>query len=102
MLGSQGARKGYELKNEPLFYGKELKAHELQLILYDFKVCILPEPDLTGGERRLLGLWRRQRGDETCTAGPRGRGFDLWGPVGRRGRGEGAGGTDCGEEETVD
>lgn len=102
MLGSQGARKRCGLENEPLFYGKELKALELELILYDFKVCILSEPDLTGCERWLLGLWGRQRGDKTSTAGPGGRGFDLWGPVGRRGRGEGAGGTDCGEEETVD
>jgi hypothetical protein len=100
MLGSQGARKGCGLENEPLFYGKELKALELHLILYDFKVCILSEPDLAR-----CGIWRRLgRGRyKTSTAGSGGRGFDFGGPVVRRGRwGEGAGGADGGEEETGD
>ena len=64
--------KGCGLSNEPLFYGKELKALELQLILYDFKVCILSKPDLTGCEIWLPGIWRgleRGRGrDKTGTA----------------------------------
>ena len=50
--------KGCGLTSEPLFYGKELKALELQLILYDFKVCILSKPDLTGCEIWLPGIWR--------------------------------------------
>jgi hypothetical protein len=87
---------------DPLFYGKELKAVELQLVLYDFKVCILSEPDLAGCERCLPGIWRRVgRGrDETSTAGSGGRRLDLRGPVRRRG--EGAGRADGGEEETGD
>ena len=43
-------------ENEPFFYSKELKAVELQLVLYDFKDCILSEPDLTSCERRLPGI----------------------------------------------
>jgi hypothetical protein len=77
MLGSQGAKKGRELENEPLFYGKELKALELQLILYDFKVCILSEPDLTGCEICLPGIWRRLGRDKASTTGSGGGGFDL-------------------------
>ena len=97
MLGSQGAKKECG-PDEPLFYGKELKALELELILYDFKVCILSEPDLTGCERWvLLRIWWRLGRDKTSTAGSGGRGLDLWGPVGRRGRrGEGAGCADGG------
>jgi len=34
-------------ENEPLFDGKELKAIKFQLIVYDFEVCILSEPELT-------------------------------------------------------
>jgi hypothetical protein len=93
------------LENEPLFYCKELKALELQLILYDFKVCVLSEPDLTGCEICLPGIWRRLgRGrDKTSTARSRGRRLDLRGPVGgRRRRGECAGCADGGEEETGD
>lgn len=102
LFGSGGARKGWEVENEPLFYGKELKAVELQLILYDFKVCILSEPDLARCERCLPGIWRRLRGgrDEASTAGSGGRRLDLRGPVRRRG--EGAGSADGGEEETGD
>jgi hypothetical protein len=104
MLGSQGARRRCGLENEPLFYGKELEALELQLILYDIKVCILSEPDLASCEIWLPGIWRRLgRGrDETSTAGSGGRGLDLRGPGGRLRGWEGAGSADGGEEETGD
>jgi hypothetical protein len=93
-------------ENEPLFYGKELKAVELQLILYDFKVCvdILSKPYLASCEIWLPGIWRRLgrgRMDKTSTTGSGGRGFNLWGPRRRRVLLR-AGGTDGGEEETGD
>ncbi len=53
-----GAREGCGEENGPLLYGKELKAVELQLVLYDFKGCILSEPDLACCEMWLLWVWR--------------------------------------------
>jgi hypothetical protein len=47
MLGPLGVRKGCGQENEPLFDCKELKPLELQLILDNFKIGILSEPELT-------------------------------------------------------
>ena len=52
-------------ENEPLFDGKELKPVELQLIVDNFKVCILSEPKLTGCERWFRVFWWRR--NETGT-----------------------------------
>lgn len=55
------------VENEPLFYGKELKALEDQGVFYDFKVCILSKPELTSCEMGLRVRGRGRRENETST-----------------------------------
>jgi hypothetical protein len=84
-----------------------LKALEFQLIVDDFKVCTLAQPQLTDCDGCILKIWSGLRRSDAGTTGSRGRGLDLWRLVRDwewRGRGEmidvRAGISNGGEEET--
>jgi hypothetical protein len=87
-LGTRQTSKTWGGKNGPLFDGKQLKPVEFQLIVYDFKVCILAQPHLTDSHGRILKIWSGLRRNHTRTAGSGRGGFDLWRFVEERGRGD--------------
>ncbi len=58
-----------EMRYGPLFYGKQLKAFEFQLIVYDFKVGTLAQPRLPDWHGRILEIWRALGRSATRTTG---------------------------------
>jgi len=74
-----------EMRYGPLFYGKQLKAFEFQLIVYDFKVGTLAQPRLPDWHGRILEIWRALGRSATRTTGSGRIGFALWRFVGSGG-----------------
>jgi len=76
-----------DMRYGPLFYGKQLKAFEFQLIVYDFKVGILAQPRLPDWHGRILEIWRALGRSATRTSRSGRIGFALWRFVGSGGKG---------------